>query len=374
MVQRAPLGGSFSDLTTVTTLSASDTSIDPYTTYQYQVVAITSAGRSAASNEITVGPPPSGFTNAAPAANLDVAGNYDLLNWKTCAAAGPSITDQYQHYPGSVAVAYGANDKLYLLWWDSGDSGTGDGVLMYREPPVSVPAAPAIGQQNGVLNDASFLPGILGGSWVAIFGANFTSVTDNWGNANFSNGLPTALDGVSVTFNGQPAAVFYISPTQIDVQPPSPLAGAVTVQVSGNGVASNTVTVQALPNSPGLFTYPAGSTLFPAAEFLDGSIVGDPALNAQTRKAHPGERLVLYATGLTSSPAGQVINAPIPTGDPVTAKIGGANTTVEFAGLVEAGLFQINIVIPSLADGNYPITISIDGQTSQPNVIIPIQN
>jgi hypothetical protein len=76
VVQRALLGGSFADLTTVSSATATDTSIDPYTTYQYQVLSVTSSGRSAPSNAITVGPPPAGFTNAAPAPNSNAAGDY----------------------------------------------------------------------------------------------------------------------------------------------------------------------------------------------------------------------------------------------------------------------------------------------------------
>ena len=137
------------------------------------------------------------------------------------------------------------------------------------------------------------------------------------------------------------------------------------------------MTAQAVANKPALFTYAIGSTVFPAAVFPDGTIVGDPALNAQTQKAHPGARLLLYATGLTSSPSGQLINAAIPVSDTVTVKLGNTDAgkaTVEFAGLVAVGEFQINIVIPSLPDGNYPVTLTIDGQTSQTGVVIPIQN
>jgi uncharacterized protein (TIGR03437 family) len=67
-VQRAILGGGFSNLATVTTGAAySDTSVDAYTTYQYQIVANISSGTSSPSNLVTVGPPPAGFTNPAPA-------------------------------------------------------------------------------------------------------------------------------------------------------------------------------------------------------------------------------------------------------------------------------------------------------------------
>src|SRR5690242_18524559 len=49
-VQRAPLGGAFATIGSPTTSTFTDTTIDPYTTYQYQVVA----GSSAASNQVTV--------------------------------------------------------------------------------------------------------------------------------------------------------------------------------------------------------------------------------------------------------------------------------------------------------------------------------
>ncbi len=76
---RRTLGGTFATLATVTGNSYSDTTIDSYTTYQYQVEANLTSGTSAASNQVTVGPPPSGFTTAAPApgpADSYIAGNF----------------------------------------------------------------------------------------------------------------------------------------------------------------------------------------------------------------------------------------------------------------------------------------------------------
>src|SRR5262245_6438824 len=61
-VQRRVLGGSFADAASVTTSTYSDSAADPYTTYQYQVLASLTSGASAPSNSVTVGPPPSGFT------------------------------------------------------------------------------------------------------------------------------------------------------------------------------------------------------------------------------------------------------------------------------------------------------------------------
>ena len=123
---------------------------------------------------------------------------------------------------------------------------------------------------------------------------------------------------------------------------------------------------------PGLFTYAAGGKLYPAAVFPNGAIVGDPAVTPGTQKVHAGDRIELYATGLEASPVGTIIRAPIGASHPVTVTIGSANATVEYAGLVAVGEFQINIVVPSLADGNYSLTLQIAGQSSQSDVIIPI--
>jgi hypothetical protein len=61
-VQRRVLGGSYQTIATATTAQYADTTVDPYTDYQYQVLSGT-----AASNAVTVGPPPAGFNNIAPA-------------------------------------------------------------------------------------------------------------------------------------------------------------------------------------------------------------------------------------------------------------------------------------------------------------------
>jgi uncharacterized protein (TIGR03437 family) len=57
----------------------------------------------------------------------------------------------------------------------------------------------------------------------------------------------------------------------------------------------------------------------------------------------------------------------------VTATIGSANAPVLGAALVAVGEFQVNIQIPSgLADGDYPLTIKVGGNSSQTGVIIPV--
>src|SRR5207248_8666564 len=81
----------------------------------------------------------------------------------------------------------------------------------------TAPVLPAI-TQNGVVNAANLSAAISPGTWVSIFGGNLSATTSPWRDADFVNGkLPTALDGVGVTINGKPAAVAYVSPTQVNV-------------------------------------------------------------------------------------------------------------------------------------------------------------
>jgi uncharacterized protein (TIGR03437 family) len=68
-----------------------------------------------------------------------------------------------------------------------------------------------------------------------------------------------------------------------------------------------------------------------------------------------------------------LIAAPIEYAMPVKVTIGSELAQVSYAGLVAAGEYQLNVVVPGdLAAGNYPITISA-GQASPGNIILPVQ-
>jgi uncharacterized protein (TIGR03437 family) len=53
-------------------------------------------------------------------------------------------------------------------------------------------------------------------------------------------------------------------------------------------------------------------------------------------------------------------------------KIGTTTVNADFAGLVGPGLFQVNVTVPNLSPGNYPITITADGSTSQDHVVLVV--
>ncbi len=90
----------------------------------------------------------------------------DLTAWKTCGLPNAASAGNFQGYPGAIAMAYGGNDKLLFLWWDTQASPAG--IYLYREPPAGQSNTPSI---SSVVNGATFQSGIVAGSWVTITGA-----------------------------------------------------------------------------------------------------------------------------------------------------------------------------------------------------------
>jgi uncharacterized protein (TIGR03437 family) len=58
----------------------------------------------------------------------------------------------------------------------------------------------------------------------------------------------------------------------------------------------------------------------------------------------------------------------------VTVTIGTTAITPSFVGLVAAGEYQVNMVVPSgLTSGDNPIAIATQGQASPGSIILPVQ-
>jgi uncharacterized protein (TIGR03437 family) len=249
-------------------------------------------------------------------------------------------------------------------------------------PSVSLPVAltrlPTI---TSIVNSASGGVGAESGSWVSIYGNFLSASTRQWQSSDFAgNLLPTTLDGVRVMVNGKNAAISYISPGQLNILlPTDTVTGAVQVGVTNTyGTASGTVTIQSY--APGFFTFQGG---YAAALHLDGGYVaptGYFGASTASRPAQPGEFLQIYGVGFGPTtpaiPAGQVVSAAAPLTDltQLHVLIGGASAFVQFAGIVAAGEYQINVLVPPLPDGDQPIVATIGGVSSQSGVSITIKN
>jgi uncharacterized protein (TIGR03437 family) len=192
--------------------------------------------------------------------------------------------------------------------------------------------------------------------------------------------LPTQLDGVSVSLDGKPAYVYFVSPGQIDViAPADSAAGSVSVVVTNNNVATGAGTVQLNAEAPAFFA--AGN--YVVATHANGSLVGPANVLPGATPARPGETIAVYGTGFgATNPAvdGQVIAAPVNVAAPPVITIKGLPpVTVTFAGLVSAGLDQINLTIPALPAGtmgtvDVPIMAAIGGFSTQTGLLVTVQS
>ena len=245
---------------------------------------------------------------------------------------------------------------------------------------LTVNAAPPP-TMSAVQNGASFLPGFSQGSWITIKGTNLAGTTRVWTGVDFVGpNLPTQLDGASVTVDGKPAYVYYISPTQINVLAPADAAqGPVQVQVTYAGQTSAVMSAVESTFSPALFMFGPLGQKYVAAVRIDGQYIGPTSLYAGlTAPAQAGNILQLYGTGFgPTNPAtnfGQTFSGAPPTANTVTCKIGGVPATVQFAGLVYPGEYQLNIVVPSgLPSGDNLVVLTVGGVTTQANAYLTVQ-
>jgi uncharacterized protein (TIGR03437 family) len=115
---------------------------------------------------------------------------------------------------------------------------------------------------------------------------------------------------------------------------------------------------------PGFFQFPQE---YVAAVRADGAILAPAGLIAGVTSvaAKPNETIMLFGTGfgptLPATLPNQVITEAAPTANPVKVQIHNQQATVTFASLTGAGLYQINVTVPDLEDGDYPVTAEVGG-------------
>jgi len=253
---------------------------------------------------------------------------------------------------------------------------------------TAAPVAPPVLTAGTVANGATYSPGgLVPGSWAQLKGANLATTSRVWSASDFSglgNGLPTNVGGTSVTVNGKPAAVYYVSPNQVDFQVPAGITGLASIQVSNAAGASNTVNAGTAASAPGIWPIIVNGTNYAAAVFPDGKFAGDPSIGAVFRTARPGDAVQLFGTGLAAAAAGVQVGVQPVTG--VTVTLGNVTVPASAAALVAVGEFQINFTVPqqfaNLPEGNYPLTVAINGASSPATInsnppgplVIPIQH
>jgi uncharacterized protein (TIGR03437 family) len=260
---------------------------------------------------------------------------YDDPN-KTYLDSGSLLPSSNDRFDASVAIvqAFPAARTRFVA---------GDVITQGYTPPGSYPTL----YDGGVTNAAGFGATAAGGL-ATIYGSNMGSG-----------------DNTTVYINGFTAPVFFASPGQFNVQVPWEATGFATFGMIVNGATSNLQFTTVNTLAPAVFVISATQA---AITHVDGSLV------TTSSPATGGETIVVYATGLGpvngAMVTGQAASTTTlaPTTNTTTAKIGGVNAPVSFAGLSPGftGLYQVNLQIPSNVPAGSNLVITVDTAAAPP--------
>ncbi len=224
---------------------------------------------------------------------------------------------------------------------------------------------------NAATNQAS---GFAPNSIVSLYGTNLSYNT-----VSMSAGLtalPRALGGVTVLLNNTAAYLFFVSPHQINFLVPASLSPlTLKLSVLREGTAGAPVPLVLSPAAPGFFQLTPTTLL---ATHVDGTVINPDA------PAMPGETITIYATGLgptvPDSPDGTFPSraASIANFAGLAVAINSVvvdHSTIQYAGVTPgcAGLYQINLVLPTPLPPYPEIRAGIGTQLSPAGTLLPTQ-
>lgn len=318
--------------------------------------------------------------------NSHLAGTSGTLQWITHTSEGTrpgttgSQTFEFNWMPPATDVG---NVDFYVAANAANNSGDNTGDFVYStKATVGSNAKPAI-SSGGVTSAANSKAGVVSGSWITVYGQSLAGVTRPWRDDEIVNGvLPTTLDGVSVTVNGKPAAISFISAGQINAQAPDDTStGTIAVVVKNAAGESAPLMVNLQQFSPAFFQFSPSDNKYVASVAPDGTFLGPPGLfgsGVTTRPARPGETIMLFGTGFGATnpavPAGKTFSGAANLANTVRITIGGVQANVAFAGLSGAGLYQFNVTVPStVADGDQPVVATVGGVDSQAGSFLSVR-
>ncbi|MCU1339993.1 MAG: hypothetical protein JWO19_5574 [Bryobacterales bacterium] len=265
------------------------------------------------------------------------------------------------------------------------DSGLAGSLLAADTVAASITEARGIEGWGGATTFSS-------GSWLQIKGSNFTTTPfrqfifpDDFN----GNNAPTSLGGVSVSVNGKPAFVSFISPGQVNVAVPDDTqVGNVPITVTNGGGVSNTFFAQRVASAPGLLAPPS---TFPFSFFVNGKqyleatigasnlYVGSPNLVSNFpfpfQPAKPGDTVFIYGIGFGDVdpplPAGVVAGSDKITA-PLTISFDQTPANIAYAGHYPTfiGLYLLAVTVPDIPAGDHQIIVTLNGQQLQQTVFL----
>ena len=195
-----------------------------------------------------------------------------------------------------------------------------------------------------------------------------------------------AFQAIAPAIGGLPAFVDFISPAQVNVQAPSGLAAGqqqLVITTAGGSSLAYSVTVKTL--EPGLLAPPAfilGGRQNVVALFANTLTYVLPASvpGVLSARARVGDTLTLYGIGFGTVtpdiPAGQIAQQTNDLQNKLQVAFAGVPANVTYAGFAPGyvGLYQFNVVVPSVAAGDsVPLTFTVGSTPGPQNLVIAVQ-
>jgi uncharacterized protein (TIGR03437 family) len=205
------------------------------------------------------------------------------------------------------------------------------------------------GISNAATGQQAYAPGMI----LSIYGAALGAFVQSTATIP----LPQYLAGFEATINGVVAPLYYVSPSQVNVQIPYETNPGPATLIVGNPYTNVTYNFTVSAAAPGIFTFQNGSiNPFPSAA------AGQTVTLYVTGE---GQVTPSLATGSTPSPKTQTGGLPKPR-LPVSVTVGGVAATIQFIGIPSGlvGVTQINYIVPSGVSGVQPVVVTVGGVAS----------
>ena len=297
------------------------------------------------------------FTGGAPSWTMQILPANITSSWLTVSPLSGSGPAQLQ-----LQAAAGLSSGVYTAIVAIQPTGA-------TPQSISVPVTFVVGASgalsvSGVANAASnsktYAPGMI----MSVYGSGLAPA------AQGDSALPLLLKmgGVSATVNGVSAPLYYVSPTQLNIQIPYETGlGTAVLGVNNNG----NVTSFSLPvtiAAPGIFAAADGS-LVPSSTGQQGQVVTAYITGAGTLNPE-------ISTG-AAPPSVPAYSLPQPI-LPVALTVGGVPAVLTFVGTPSwsVGVTQVNFAIPANAPlGPQPVVVNVGGVPSAPATlsVTPLQ-
>ncbi len=236
--------------------------------------------------------------------------------------------------------------------------------------PWDYDAAIAPPHISRIVSAADFSLPVAPGGLITLFGDQLSPVEL----AATSLPLPADLGNSCLTVNGMPAPLLFVSPGQINAQLPFIVEGMATLVLRTPGGVTDSLNLTVSPTAPSIFH---SGTAGPDTGLATVVRADNNELVTGSNPIHPGDQIIIYATGLGRTLPAVEAGAPAPESPlsevilPPAVELGGVSLALSYAGLApgQVGVYQINAAVPSSVPlgMSIPLTISQSGgSTSLP--------